>query len=788
MSTVGGRYFLDLNGSETQDSSDGGVAGAKVFLYNGSTLVGTTTTDEAGNYRFNNVDQGYHYVKFEKIFDDDRFVKTGVGEHEKDDSDVWKVDAAGDGISGTFYVARSAYVSDVDAGITRTSSEIETAPTTGSAANAVGTLKGRYFYDANNSDKQDASDSGVANTTVSLVLGNEIIATTTTDSAGNYTFTGLADGSYAVQFEYVAGYDFARTGVGSNDNIDSDVWKINADGSGLSSFVDVSNGTAVSNVDAGLQAVSATTPPPVPIQESANGALTGSYFFDTDGSNTESASDNNVVGAEVRLMQSGEVVATTRTEADGSYSFDGLRDGWYGVEFGLVSSAYQFARGNTGSNDQIDSDVWTIADGDGVTASFEIRGGNTVSNVDAGLQVTAGLTPQPITSEPETGSVAGRLFEDANGDGVNNYETGGPITDVLLVNEAAEMVRVTQTDASGRYSFDDVVAGSYEVRLSGLEDGKTLIEANVGNNDAIDSDAIGQWGGGAVFTATFDVAAGEDVSNIDFGYTDEEAPATPVVPTPTPTPLAETTNGLPDAFSIIHVGNSYQFFGEVENWPSVQFSTLMEVAGIEVSVRRIGISSSSLDRLWNTSEAADLIEARDFDLLILNGMVTVTSESGGASFARYADIFTDHADANGTETIFYGPWAFDNWISISGGDRFGPVAHEKYTAAALDNGAGYSPTGMAMAEAHRQLTEIYGNGDDGQTAEDMLTSDYVHATPLGGYLAANVLFESTFGQSAPSASEWRPEGISLRDANLMQDIARDVAAEYAIAPDLDFVA
>jgi len=70
----------------------------------------------------------------------------------------------------------------------------------------------------------------------------------------------------------------------------------------------------------------------------------------------------------------------------------------------------------------------------------------------------------------------------------------------------------------------------------------------------------------------------------------------------------------------------------------------------------------------------------------------------------------------------------------------------------------------------------------------LLTRDYVHATPLGGYLAANVLFETTFGQSAPAANLWRPDGVSLADAKLMQAIAADIVEIYAITPDIDLLA
>ncbi len=815
MSTVTGRYFIDANASDVEDAGDAGVSGATVHLYRGSVLVASTTTDASGNYRFDGIDQGYHYVKFDKSPLAEQFVRTGVGRNEAIDNDVWKTDADGAGISGSFYVGATSGVSNVDAGVlpaanpTAPSAPSAPSASSNSGSDGSGSIAGRYFFDVNKSDKEDSGDAGVANTTVKLLQGSKVVATTTTDANGNYSFADVADGGYTVEFSGVTGQNFARTGVGSSDLIDSDVWKTNADGSGTSSYILIQNGNAVSDVDAGLHGVptvSAATQSPAPLAPASEGSLSGRFFYDSDASDAESAGDQGISGSIVRLMSNGKTVATTRTDSNGDYSFGGLSDGWYSAEFTLVSDAYKFARSNAGGDDSIDSDVWNTSGNKGVTASFEVRNGEAVTNVDAGIQADKVITYHLEANEEAeneqtdaTGSVSGRMFEDKNGNGTNDNETGGPIVDVLLVNEDTGATMITKTNGSGWYNFDDVTPGTYVVRMSDVGEGTFTTEANVGSNTAVDSDAIGQWKGGTMFTAAFEVGANATVENIDFGYVVDAAPeptevvTKPVATQPTPTPsvtqsLTGLSNDLPDEMSVIFVGNSYQFYGERENWPAVQFQTLLETAGVDVTVRHVGVSSSTLRKMWDTTVAPDLIEKKDFDLLVLNGMTTVTSESGGASFAKYADLFTDLADANGTETMLLGPWAIDRWISLSGGDTFAPVAHEKYLASAIDNGVGYSPNGMAMTEAHRILSELYGNGDDGQTAEDMLTRDYVHATPLSGYLVANVLFESTFGQEAPSASEWRPDGVSLADAELMQDIAGYIADEYGVTPDVDFVA
>lgn len=61
-------------------------------------------------------------------------------------------------------------------------------------------ISGIVFLDQNNNGTQQGADSGIAGVTVELLnSSNVVIATTTTDAAGRYSFTGLAPGSYSVR-------------------------------------------------------------------------------------------------------------------------------------------------------------------------------------------------------------------------------------------------------------------------------------------------------------------------------------------------------------------------------------------------------------------------------------------------------------------------------------------------------------------------------------------------------------------------------------------------------------
>lgn len=104
-------------------------------------------------------------------------------------------------------------------------------------------------------------------------------------------------------------------------------------------------------------------------------------------------------------------------------------------------------------------------------------------------------------SEPEVkpGALEGRVFADANKDGIDNGEAGVAGVTVQLLDATGNVVKTATTGADGGYRFDGLQPGEYRVVFPTEVDGKVLTEQNVGGNDAIDSDAN-------VTTGTSDVA------------------------------------------------------------------------------------------------------------------------------------------------------------------------------------------------------------------------------------------------------------------------------------------
>lgn len=133
----------------------------------------------------------------------------------------------------------------------------------------LGSIGDRVWNDANRNDVQDSGEAGISGVRVELWGdsnndGNHdtLVTSTTTNSSGNYTFTGLNTSKrYVVKFTLPTCFVFAIANVGSNDAIDSDVTVLSYGGTDLISLSTNSNRT---DVDAGMYNNCTPTATPTP--------------------------------------------------------------------------------------------------------------------------------------------------------------------------------------------------------------------------------------------------------------------------------------------------------------------------------------------------------------------------------------------------------------------------------------------------------------------------------------------------------------------------------------------
>lgn len=240
---------------------------------------------------------------------------------------------------------------------------------------------------------------------------------------------------------------------------------------------------------------------------------------------------------------------------------------------------------------------------------------------------------------------------------------------------------------------------------------------------------------------------------------------------------------------VLFVGNSYLSLGgsarSRDVSPYTEFQRIAEAAGHEVVYETSLVGGASLEALWNDSNgttARGFLEAGDIDVMIIQGQINTEAQRddpnrNNSGFEEYGERFVDLATANGTDTVFMGIWASDPFISIDN-SSFNDVFDARYEAAAIANDAYYAPVGVAYRAAYEALTERYGNGDNGQTAETLLTVDNIHANDMGAYLAGLVMYLTTFGGDIPEG--YVTPNIGPEDAQLLREIALDTVVSDGI--------
>ena len=280
-------------------------------------------------------------------------------------------------------------------------------------------LSGKVYYDANDSYSYTDGEEGFKDITVELLRPDgSVVATTTTDADGNYSFTRLAAGDYTVKVTKAGAIaDLTQTE-------DPDATK------------DSTSGTVTLNAGN-------------PVQENINfgyvkkHAISGTVYLDQNRDKAKDGGDIAQSGVTVKLVDaSGAVVATTTTDADGNYSFTGLNDGTYTVQVektGPLASTEQTEDTSGNGDSRSQAITFTRSDPD-------------VTNVNFGYA--------------EDYMVSGTVYYDKDrSETLNNGEPGFDGVTVNLLDEAGATVATTTTKADGTYSFAKLPAGKYTVKV-----------------------------------------------------------------------------------------------------------------------------------------------------------------------------------------------------------------------------------------------------------------------------------------------------------------------------------
>ena len=552
---ISGNIYLDENRDKTKNGDDLNLSGVTVTLVDGSgNVVATTTTDASGNYNFLGLADGTYTVKV------DTTGKLAGLEQTEDPSGAKNSQS-----TPITFTRNDPDVTNVNFGYAKDYS-----------------IAGNVYRDSNRSESKDATETVFQGVTVNLVdASGNVVATTTTDADGNYSFSKLPAGDYTVKVVK----DGAIKDMDQTE--DPDGTKDNASGK-ISIGADNPTQTGVN------------------FGYNPNNTIKGSVYRDDNRSSSRDGSEEGYQGQTVQLLdQDGNVVATTTTAADGSYSFEHLPDGTYsvkvvkdgaltdteqtedpdgtkdnasepitldptqsvkeGVNFGYVPdyslSGTIYRDGNrSASHDSTENPyagvTVNLLDSAGnvvATTTTDANGGYSFSKLPAGdyrvkVDTTGTLKGLDQTEDPdgvadstsgtislnntnrtqsgvnfgyiENNSISGTIFRDEARNGVKDpSDPRFPSVKVTLIDENGNVVETTTTDSNGAYKFSHLPDGKYRVKVD------TTGVLN-GLEQTLDPDTLKD-------SQSELIELGESnptVENVDFGYMEKEVPAAPQPP------------------------------------------------------------------------------------------------------------------------------------------------------------------------------------------------------------------------------------------------------------------
>ncbi len=437
-SSISDFVWDDTNEDGIQDGGETGIDNVTVTLSTCTgTMLATTTTDMSGNYGFVGLLPGSYKLTFSDLPANYIFSAKDQGADDTVDSDADPSDGETDCVS----LGLGEHNTDLDAG-----AYLETA-----------TIGNFVWDDANEDGIQDGGETGIDNVTVTLsTCAGSLVASTTTNPSGAYSFTGIAPGSYKLTFsDLPANYVFSPKDQGSDDALDSD-----ADPSdGETDCFTANAGGTDNTVDAAAY---------------FDGAIYGNYVWQDDNEDgIQDGGESGVPGITVELLScAGAVLDSRTTNAQGNFSFTNLAPASYKLRFSDLPTDYIFtiADATSDSNDS-DANVST-----GETPCTTLSMGESDQTWDAGIYLP-------------NAAVGDFVWDDTNEDGIQDGgELGISGVTVTLKTCAGATVGTDTTDIAGAYDFTGIAPGDYKLEFTTLPANYIWSPQDQGMDDGADSD------------------------------------------------------------------------------------------------------------------------------------------------------------------------------------------------------------------------------------------------------------------------------------------------------------
>ncbi len=400
---ISGHVFEDVNDDGIRQSSEPLLAGVQIDLYDAAgNKVDSIATDQNGFYSFRFLSPGVyrlHETTPAAYLDGKDIVGTIDGRP------VGQVNSATDTISQINLPSGKTGL-NYDFGEVRPAS-----------------ISGHVIVDINDNNRVDLTNERPLGGVVVQLLdqAGNVIKTTTTNVSGEYLFTDIRPGRYSVHELQPDGFFNGRTYPGSAGGDASELDFIRG--------FQIDSGANLTNYDF-------TEIPPAQIA--------GYVFIDNNGDCLVQPGERGISNVRVDLIsETGVVLQTARTNADGSYQFSGLAPGRYAVRETQPEGYFQGGqRAGSGGGDATQPDIIT---------AININGGDVLVEYNFCELLPAGL--------------GGTIYADLDQDCIQDPNEQGIVgVRVELLDQSGRVITFTTTDRQGNYRFENLQPGKYSIR------------------------------------------------------------------------------------------------------------------------------------------------------------------------------------------------------------------------------------------------------------------------------------------------------------------------------------
>ncbi|MCR4285585.1 MAG: SpaA isopeptide-forming pilin-related protein, partial [Candidatus Kaiserbacteria bacterium] len=381
--SIEGMKFEDEDGDGEKDSNEHGIENWTIHLEKSNGSDSFVGTNHQGEYHFGGLVAGQYTVcELAKSGWKQTFPSTST------DNGCYVIDITTQNVSGK------------DFGNMKVEPKVNTY-----------SLSGMKFDDENGDGDRDSGEEGLSDWTITIAGPNDLEDSTTTDEDGEYMFTDLGVGTYAVCETMKSGWE--QTYPNDADDCHTvHIYNVNKTG-----------------IDFGNMREE---------EEEETFSLSGMKFNDEDGDGNLDSNEEGLSGWVITITGADSFTDSDTTDGDGKYEFTGLVAGTYTVCETMKSGWEQ-----TYPNDSDDCNTVVVSNANHANVNF----GNKEEEEEQ-------------ESAP-TFTISGMKFHDEDEDGILDDGEDGLKDWTITIEGPNDFEDSTVTDNNGEYEFTGLAPGTY---------------------------------------------------------------------------------------------------------------------------------------------------------------------------------------------------------------------------------------------------------------------------------------------------------------------------------------